>query len=316
MLSSARIQQRLAQRSIALVLAGGRGSRLKQLTDRRAKPAVFFGGKFRIIDFALSNCINSGVRRIGILSQYKAHSLLRHLQMGWSFLRPEMNEFLDLLPAQQRLDEATWYRGTADAVYQNFDIFRAAGPEYFIVLAGDHIYKMDYSNMLADHIDKGADCTVACVEVPIEQASDFGIMAVDDSMAISRLLGKAQERAGNGRQTRPRARQHGRIRVHCRLPLCRARTRSWACGIEPRFRQRRDSPPGQPRPSGCPFIRGELRQDDTGGRGLLARCWYNRRLLGGKPRSRQADPFARHLRPKLADMDLSAAVAAGKIYLR
>ncbi|HEX3520515.1 MAG TPA: sugar phosphate nucleotidyltransferase, partial [Stellaceae bacterium] len=134
MLSSARIQQRLAQRSIALVLAGGRGSRLKQLTDRRAKPAVFFGGKFRIIDFALSNCINSGVRRIGILSQYKAHSLLRHLQMGWSFLRPEMNEFLDLLPAQQRLDEATWYRGTADAVFQNFDIFRAAGPEYFIVL--------------------------------------------------------------------------------------------------------------------------------------------------------------------------------------
>src|SRR5256714_10719540 len=190
MLSSARIQQRLAQRSIALVLAGGRGSRLKQLTDRRAKPAVFFGGKFRIIDFALSNCINSGVRRIGILSQYKAHSLLRHLQMGWSFLRPEMNEFLDLLPAQQRLDEATWYRGTADAVYQNFDIFRAAGPEYFIVLAGDHIYKMDYSNMLADHIDKGADCTVACVGVPIEQASDFGIMAVDDSMAITDFLEK------------------------------------------------------------------------------------------------------------------------------
>src|SRR3989440_4048410 len=190
MLSSARIEERLARRTIALVLAGGRGSRLHQLTDLRAKPAVFFGGKFRIIDFALSNCINSGVRRIGILSQYKAHSLLRHLQMGWSFLRPEMNEFLDLLPAQQRLDEATWYRGTADAVYQNFDIFRAAGPEYFIVLAGDHIYKMDYSNMLADHIDKGADCTVACVGVPIEQASDFGIIAVDDAMAITDFLEK------------------------------------------------------------------------------------------------------------------------------
>src|ERR1700748_151521 len=142
MLSAARNQERLAQRSIALVLAGGRGSRLKQLTDRRAKPAVFFGGKFRIIDFALSNCINSGVRRIGILSQYKAHSLLRHLQMGWSFLRPEMNEFLDLLPAQQRLDEATWYRGTADAGYQNFEIFRAARPDYFIVLAGEHILQM------------------------------------------------------------------------------------------------------------------------------------------------------------------------------
>ena len=128
MLSSARVQQRLARRTIALVLAGGRGSRLKQLTDRRAKPAVFFGGKFRIIDFALSNCLNSNIRRIAVLTQYKAHSLLRHLQMGWSFLRPEMNEFLDLLPAQQRLDEATWYRGTADAVYQNFDILRAARP--------------------------------------------------------------------------------------------------------------------------------------------------------------------------------------------
>ncbi|MBV9863544.1 MAG: glucose-1-phosphate adenylyltransferase [Alphaproteobacteria bacterium] len=190
MLSGARIQQRLARRAIALVLAGGRGSRLKQLTDRRAKPAVFFGGKFRIIDFALSNCLNSGIRRIGILTQYKAHSLLRHLQMGWSFLRPEMNEFLDLLPAQQRIDEATWYRGTADAVFQNFDILRAARPEFFIVLAGDHIYKMDYSHLLAYHVDKGAPCTVACVEVPIEEASDFGVMAVDETMRIVDFLEK------------------------------------------------------------------------------------------------------------------------------
>src|SRR5246127_2384456 len=167
MLSSAPQQHRLARRTLALVLAGGRGSRLKQLTDRRAKPAVFFGGKFRIIDFALSNCLNSGLRRICVLTQYKAHSLLRHLQMGWSFLRPEMNEFLDLLPAQQRLDEASWYRGTADALYQNFDIFRAADPEYFIVLAGDHIYKMDYSHMLQYHVDKGAGCTVASGEVSI-----------------------------------------------------------------------------------------------------------------------------------------------------
>jgi len=190
MLSSARIQERLARRTIALVLAGGRGSRLKQLTDRRAKPAVFFGGKFRIIDFALSNCLNSNIRRIGVLTQYKAHSLLRHLQMGWSFLRPEMNEFLDLLPAQQRLDEATWYRGTADAVFQNFDILRAARPEFFVVLAGDHIYKMDYSNMLADMQARGADCIVACVEVPLEQASDFGIMAVDESLKIVDFLEK------------------------------------------------------------------------------------------------------------------------------
>ena len=184
MLSSTRVQERLARRTIALVLAGGRGSRLKQLTDRRAKPAVFFGGKFRIIDFALSNCLNSNIRRIAVLTQYKAHSLLRHLQMGWSFLRPEMNEFLDLLPAQQRLDEATWYRGTADAVYQNFDIFRAARPEFFVVLAGDHIYKMDYSNMLADMQSRGADCIVACVEVPLSEASSFGVMAVDESMKI------------------------------------------------------------------------------------------------------------------------------------
>ena len=184
MLSSARLQQRLARRTIALVLAGGRGSRLKQLTDRRAKPAVFFGGKFRIIDFALSNCLNSNIRRIAVLTQYKAHSLLRHLQMGWSFLRPELNEFLDLIPAQQRLDEVSWYQGTADAVYQNFDILKAARPEFFIVLAGDHIYKMDYSNMLVEMRTRGAACIVGCIEVPLSQASDFGVMAVDEAMRI------------------------------------------------------------------------------------------------------------------------------------
>ncbi len=191
MLSSVRVQERLARRTIALVLAGGRGSRLHQLTDRRAKPAVFFGGKFRIIDFALSNCLNSNIRRIAVLTQYKAHSLLRHLQMGWSFLRPEMNEFLDLLPAQQRIDEAMWYRGTGDAVFQNLDILRAARPEYLVVLAGDHIYKMDYSNMLADMHAKGADCIVACVEVPIGQASDFGVMHVDESMRIIDFIEKS-----------------------------------------------------------------------------------------------------------------------------
>jgi glucose-1-phosphate adenylyltransferase len=196
MLSADRTQERLARRAIALVLAGGRGSRLKQLTDRRAKPAVFFGGKFRIIDFALSNCINSGIRRIGVLTQYKAHSLLRHLQMGWSFLRPEMNEFLDLLPAQQRLDEATWYRGTADAVYQNFDIFRAARPEYFVVMAGDHIYKMDYSNMLAEHVARGSACTVACVEVPIAEANDFGVIIADAVGRITDFMEKPEHPVG------------------------------------------------------------------------------------------------------------------------
>ena len=150
----------LVRRSIALVLAGGRGSRLKQLTDRRAKPAVYFGGKFRIVDFALSNCMNSGIRRIGVITQYKSHSLLRHLQRGWAFLKSEMNEFVDLLPAQQRTDDESWYRGTADAVYQNQDILAAYGADYIVVLAGDHIYKMNYALMLADHVALGAEVTM------------------------------------------------------------------------------------------------------------------------------------------------------------
>ena len=144
------------RRAIALVLAGGRGSRLKQLTDRRAKPAVHFGGKFRIIDFALSNCINSGFRRISVITQYKSHSLLVHLQRGWGFLRGEINEFVDFLPAQQRIDETSWYQGTADAVYQNLDILMSHGAEHVLILAGDHIYKMDYAAMLAWHIQRGA----------------------------------------------------------------------------------------------------------------------------------------------------------------
>jgi glucose-1-phosphate adenylyltransferase len=176
--------QQLARRTIALVLAGGRGSRLQALTDRRTKPAVYFGGKFRIIDFALSNCLNSGVRRIGVLTQYKSHSLLRHLQRGWSFLRNEFNEFIDLLPAQQRMDDESWYLGTADAVYQNLDILRAHKPEYILVLAGDHIYKMDYSQLIADHVAQGKACTVGCIEVPLAEASAFGVMAIDDQRRI------------------------------------------------------------------------------------------------------------------------------------
>ena len=179
--------QQLARRTMALVLAGGRGSRLHALTDRRAKPAVYFGGKFRIIDFALSNCLNSGVRRIGVLTQYKSHSLLRHLQRGWSFLRNEFNEFIDLLPAQQRIDESSWYQGTADAVFQNLDILRAHGPQYILVLAGDHIYKMDYANLIADHVARGARCTVACIEVPLAEAPAFGVMAIDGQRRILRF---------------------------------------------------------------------------------------------------------------------------------
>jgi glucose-1-phosphate adenylyltransferase len=180
----------LPKRAIGLVLAGGRGSRLKQLTDTRAKPAVYFGGKFRIIDFALSNCLNSGLRRIGVLTQYKSHSLLRHLQRGWTFLKPEMNEFIDLLPAQQRVDEQSWYRGTADAVYQNLDILRGNRPEYYVVLAGDHVYKMDYSRLLADHCERGAECTVACIDVPLHEATAFGVVAVDDNRKIVEFVEK------------------------------------------------------------------------------------------------------------------------------
>ena len=181
----------LARRTLALVLAGGRGSRLKDLTDRRAKPAVHFGGKFRIIDFALSNCMNSGMRRIGVITQYKSHSLLRHLQRGWSFLRNEMGEFVDLLPAQQRVDEESWYRGTADAIYQNLDIIRnSTPPEYIVVLAGDHIYKMDYSIMLADHAASGRGVTVGCIEVPREEAKGFGVMAIDERRAIIEFVEK------------------------------------------------------------------------------------------------------------------------------
>lgn len=173
----------LTKNTVALILAGGRGSRLKQLTEWRAKPAVPFGGKFRIIDFPLSNCVNSGIRRIGVITQYKAHSLLQHLHRGWGFLRGEFNEFVELLPAQQRIQES-WYKGTADAVYQNMDILRSYKPEYVIILAGDHIYKMDYGEMLAFHTAHAADMTVACLEVPVEEATAFGVMTVDEYQQV------------------------------------------------------------------------------------------------------------------------------------
>jgi glucose-1-phosphate adenylyltransferase len=180
----------LPKRAVALVLAGGRGSRLMSLTDRRAKPAVYFGGKFRIVDFALSNCLNSGIRRIGVITQYKSHSLLRHLQRGWAFLKSEMNEFVDLLPAQQRNDNENWYRGTADAVYQNHDILEGYEADYIVVLAGDHIYKMNYALMLADHVDKGRQCTVGCIAVPRSEASAFGVMAIDENHMVTEFVEK------------------------------------------------------------------------------------------------------------------------------
>ncbi|MBJ6122150.1 glucose-1-phosphate adenylyltransferase [Sphingomonas mollis] len=176
--------QPLARDAMAYVLAGGRGSRLFEMTDTRAKPAVYFGGKSRIIDFALSNAINSGIRRIGVATQYKAHSLIRHLQRGWNFLRPERNESFDILPASQRVSEFQWYEGTADAVFQNIDIIESYGPEFMVILAGDHIYKMDYEIMLQQHVDSGADVTVACMEVPRMEATAFGVMHVDEQDRI------------------------------------------------------------------------------------------------------------------------------------
>ena len=185
--------QRLAQQSMAFILAGGRGSRLYELTDIRAKPAMYFGGKSRIIDFPLSNAVNSGIRRIGVATQYKAHSLIRHLQRGWSFFRAERNESLDILPASQQLDEENWYRGTADAVTQNIDIIKGYDPKYIIVLAGDHIYKQDYSLMIQHHVESGADVTVGCIEVPRMEATGFGVMHVDENDKILEFVEKPKD---------------------------------------------------------------------------------------------------------------------------
>ena len=190
---TSRFVSRLTRQTLALVLAGGRGSRLKQLTLWRAKPATPFGGKYRIIDFPLSNCINSGIRRICVLTQYKAHSLIQHIQRGWGFLRGEFGEFVELLPAQQRIDESSWYRGTADAVYQNLDIIRTHEPDFVLILAGDHIYKMDYGPMLAHHVESKADVTVGSVEVPRERACEFGVLTVNEQNEVIRFTEKPKE---------------------------------------------------------------------------------------------------------------------------
>jgi len=182
----------LARSSMAYVLAGGRGSRLMELTERRAKPAVYFGGKSRIIDFALSNALNSGIRRIAVATQYKAHSLIRHLQRGWNFLQPVRNESFDILPASQRVAEDQWYAGTADAVFQNIDIVDGYAPEYLVILAGDHVYKMDYERMLVQHVNDGADVTVGCIEVPVAEAKGFGVMHVDDMDRIVSFVEKPE----------------------------------------------------------------------------------------------------------------------------
>ena len=186
----------LARSAMAYVLAGGRGSRLMEMTDIRAKPAVYFGGKSRIIDFALSNALNSGIRRIGVATQYKAHSLIRHLQRGWDFFRPERNESFDILPASQRVTETGWYSGTADAVYQNIDIIESYEPRFIVLLAGDHIYKMDYEPMLQQHVEQNADVTVGCIEVPRMEATGFGVMGVDEDDRVVSFLEKPADPPG------------------------------------------------------------------------------------------------------------------------
>ena len=182
----------LARSAMAYVLAGGRGTRLMELTENRAKPAVYFGGKTRIVDFALSNALNSGIRRIAVATQYKAHSLIRHLQRGWNFLQPMRNESFDILPASQRVVENQWYMGTADAVFQNIDIIDGYAPEFIVVLAGDHVYKMDYELMLMQHVSEGADVTVACLEVAVEDARSLGVVQVDAQDRIVAFAEKPQ----------------------------------------------------------------------------------------------------------------------------
>ncbi|WP_102796782.1 glucose-1-phosphate adenylyltransferase [Bowmanella denitrificans] len=182
-----RFISRMTRDTYALILAGGKGSRLHELTEWRAKPSVYFGGKFRIIDFPLSNCLNSGIKKIGVATQYKAHSLIQHLVRGWSHLNVNMGEFVDVLPASQRTSEA-WYKGTADAIFQNIDIIRSVAPKYVLVLSGDHVYKMDYGEMLAYHVESGADMTVSCIEVPIEEAAGaYGVMTVDEDWRIRKF---------------------------------------------------------------------------------------------------------------------------------
>ncbi len=185
-----RYVSQLTRNTFAMILAGGRGSRLHELTDWRCKPAVPFGGKFRIIDFTLSNCVNSGVRRVGVATQYKAQSLIRHLQLGWSFLDGRLGEFIEIMPAQQQMDDSHWYQGTADAVFQNLRELRHANPEYVMILSGDHIYRMDYGRVLAAHVERRADLTVACIEVPLSEATGFGVMSIDDDERITDFIEK------------------------------------------------------------------------------------------------------------------------------
>ena len=304
---------RLARDAMAYVLAGGRGSRLMELTDKRAKPAVFFGGKTRIIDFALSNALNSGIRRIAVATQYKAHSLIRHLQRGWAFLRPERNESFDILPASQRTSEDQWYSGTADAVFQNIDIIGSYGPNHIVVLAGDHIYKMDYEVMLEQHVNSGADVTVGCLEVPRMEATGFGVMHVDEEDRIISFLEKPKDPPG----------------MPDKPDMALASMGIYAFEREFLFDQlRRDAAdPNSAHDFGkdvIPYLVEHGKavahrfatscvRTSTEEEVLLARRRHGRRLLAGQHRPYRRHPGARSLRPELADLDQCRAHRAGQV---
>ena len=305
-----------ARHAMAYVLAGGRGSRLMELTDRRAKPAVYFGGKSRIIDFALSNALNSGIRRIAVATQYKAHSLIRHLQRGWNFFRPERNESFDILPASQRVSETMWYLGTADAVYQNIDIIESYAPQYMVVLAGDHIYKMDYEKMLRQHVASKADVTVGCAETIARGSHRFRRHARRREGLHPVIPREAEEPAADAGQARSRAGQHGHLRVRNQVPhrpIAARRGRSQFC---PRLRQGPHSLPRRQRQSGGASLLAFLRDLQRRGPDLLARRRNRRRLLGGQLRPHRHRSQPRSLRPRLADLDLRRNYAAGEIRAR
>ena len=303
----------LARDAMAYVLAGGRGSRLKELTDRRAKPAVYFGGKARIIDFALSNAINSGIRRIGVATQYKAHSLIRHLQRGWNFLRPERNESFDILPASQRVSETQWYEGTADAVYQNTDIIESYGPEFMVILAGDHIYKMDYEVMLQCHVDSGADVTVGCLEVPRMEATGFGVMHVDENDRIVAFVEKPADPPGIPGNEDFALASMGIYVFHTRFLMEVLRQDAEAADFEPGLRQGHHSLYRRARQSGRAPVLQLLCARQHRIRGLLARRGDGRRLLGGQYRPDGRGAGTRPLRSFLADLDLCGDQSAGKV---
>ena len=289
--------------AMAYVLAGGRGSRLLELTDVRAKPAVYFGGKSRIIDFALSNALNSGIRRIGVATQYKAHSLIRHLQRGWNFFRPERNEGFDILPASQR-SGGNWYAGTADALYQNIDIIEGYNPEYIVILAGDHIYKMDYAPMLVQHAEQGADVTVGCIEVPRPLATGFGVMHVDAADRIIAFVEKPADPPAMPDNPDMALASMGIYVFNTRFLIEQLHRDERRPGLQPRFRQGHHSVSGQARQSRRPSLHQFLRHLGGGARGLLARRRHAGRLLGSQYRPDRDHPGARPVRPRLADLDL------------